>query len=89
MSDKKVNEKDKKKHEEKKRGKKEKHSKKADKKAKKAAKKAKEKATEPFEADMKAMLKGKHCDGCHNHCKLSKPKCAKGRKARDKILASL
>jgi hypothetical protein len=42
-----------------------------------------------FEGDMKAMLKGKHCDGCHNHCKLSKPKCSKGRKARDKILAGV
>jgi hypothetical protein len=28
-----------------------------------------------------------HCDGCGHHCPLSKPRCKKGKKKREKVLA--
>lgn len=50
------------------------------KKKQKADRKAREKAVEE-------VLKGQRCDGCGHHCKLSDPRCGKGKKLREKRLA--
>lgn len=50
------------------------------KKKQKADRKAREKAIEE-------VLKGQRCDGCGHHCKLSDPRCGKGKKLREKRLA--